>query len=80
MSLAKLEKVFRDMLSPDDDTPVASLRYGRSQGWDSLAHMQLVDELEVAFGVTLDSDDVADIDSFDAAQAVLARHEVTFSS
>lgn len=80
MNVARLEQAFREALSLDDDTPVASVTYGDTPSWDSLAHMQLVDELEAAFDVALDGDDIAAIDGFDAAQKVLARHGVTFSS
>lgn len=80
VNVARLEQVFRDALSLDDDTPVASVTYGDTPSWDSLAHMQLVEEMEAAFDVVLSGDDIAAIDGFDAAHKVLAQHGVSFSS
>jgi acyl carrier protein len=44
-------------------------------GWDSLAHMNLVVELENRCHVSLDMDDIATIDSVKAAREAVARRQ-----
>lgn len=44
-------------------------------GWDSLAHMALVVELENRCGVSLGMDDIAMIDSVKAAREAIARKQ-----
>jgi acyl carrier protein len=41
--------------------------------WNSLAHVQLMLELERAFGVTFDADEIADLASVGAIVAALER-------
>jgi acyl carrier protein len=42
-------------------------------GWNSLAHVQIVLELERAFGVTFDGDEIAGMASVAAMMAALER-------
>jgi acyl carrier protein len=42
-------------------------------GWDSLAHMRLIVELETNLGVSLNMEDVAMIDSVGAARQAAAK-------
>lgn len=80
MNRAKLEQTFRDVLAVADDAPVHAFRYGATPGWTSLAHMQLVAELEDVFDVELAPDDIADMGDFASVQDVLARHGVPFTA
>ncbi len=53
---SELEQRVRDVIigtfKVADALPEGPLRMGAVPGWDSLGHMQLVTELESAFGVT----------------------------
>ena len=60
-------------------TPDAALRYGETPGWDSLAHMQLVGEIEDSFDVMLEAEDVVAMSSFDEAVRILGKQGVAFS-
>lgn len=80
MNTSKLEQVFRDVLSLDDDVPLESLQYGKTPGWDSLAHMQLIGELEHAFDVALESDELVGLSDVQSARDILGRHGVDFSA
>jgi hypothetical protein len=57
-------------------TDCSELAIGVTQGWDSLAHMTLVAELEERFSIALDTDDLIAISSFSAAIEVLRRYGV----
>jgi acyl carrier protein len=60
------------MLSPDAD--LTTIAYGRTETWDSVAHMQLVLALEEAFGIALDEDDVVAMSSYAEATRILRDH------
>lgn len=49
--IAKMTDIFRDVL--DDDTLVLTeeMTAADVDGWDSLAHMQLISEIEDEFGI-----------------------------
>lgn len=80
MNLAKLEQAFRDALAAPEDQPVASFRYGTTPGWDSLAHLQLVAELEDLFEVAIEPDEVVEMSDLESAKEILGRHGVGFES
>lgn len=75
-----MEQVFREVLASDDAAQVQSFTYGTTPGWDSLAHMQLVSELEATFDVLLEADEVVELNDFQAAKDILGRHGVDLSS
>jgi acyl carrier protein len=68
-----LEQVFRRALDLADDVDVTALAYGRHEHWDSVGHMVLVAEIEDAFGVMLDTDDVIGLSDWQAAVELLER-------
>lgn len=45
--------------------------------WDSVAHMQLVAEIEDEFDIMIDTDDVIDMSSYKVALHILAKYGVT---
>ena len=48
-------------------------RRGELRGWDSLAHLTLVAELEVRFGVTIDMELALEIETFGDAKRIVAE-------
>ncbi|GBE23337.1 MAG TPA: acyl carrier protein [Actinobacteria bacterium] len=58
----------------DVDWP--SLAYRAIPEWDSVAHMQLVAEIEDAFDIMLEIEDVIGMSSFEAAREILAKYGV----
>lgn len=78
-SMEKLKNAFVQVLGvrPDDD--FESMAYGLSPGWDSIAHMVLISEIETAFDIMLATDDVIGMSSFLKAKEIVARSGVDFS-
>jgi len=74
--MEKVKEVFTEMLGLAADVDWDSVAYQSTEGWDSLAHMAIVGELEDRFGIMLDPDDVIDMSSFAKALEILARHGV----
>jgi acyl carrier protein len=57
-----------------------SVAYGTTNGWDSMAHMQLVTDLENRFNIMLSTDEVISLSSFDKAKQIVESHGIRFES
>lgn len=66
-----LSEAFKAGLDLPAETDVTTLVFGQHRQWDSLGHMSLVITLEQTFGVSLEEQDVLEIDSYASAAAVL---------
>lgn len=75
-SLDKLKTAFITALALAPGTDVEHAAYGETAGWDSVAHMALVAEIEGAFDIMLDTEEVIDMSSFGKAEEILSRHGV----
>jgi len=71
------KKIFIDVLQIDDKTEELNNQY-RDIGWDSVSHMLLVSEIENAFDIMLDTDDVIDFSSFEKGKEILKKYEIEF--
>ena len=76
----KLKDAFSQALGLDGGTAYESLAYGSTQGWDSVAHMGLVAEIENTFDIMLATDDVIDLSSFPKARQILGKYGIRFQS
>jgi acyl carrier protein len=76
----KLKDIFMDSLAISSDTDFSTLAYRSIDEWDSVAHMQLVGEIEDAFDIMLDTQNVLDMSSFSKALEILGKYGVDFSS
>jgi acyl carrier protein len=67
----KLDNAFRTSLDLGDGVDLPGTAYGQTEGWDSVAHMQLVVAIETAFGIMLDTDEVVAMSSYPIARTIL---------
>jgi acyl carrier protein len=74
----KLRRAFATALDLDEAQVVDELAYGVSVGWDSIAHMSLVQSLDDTFAIMLDTDDVLDMSSFTKARDILQKYGIEF--
>ena len=72
-----LHQAFADGLGIPVDRVSESLTYNTITEWDSVAHMNLVAELERVYQVMLDTDDIIDMSSVAKAREILLRYGVT---
>ena len=72
----KLRTTFIETLGLDEDFDLESLTYRGIPEWDSVAHMQLIGEIETAFDIMLDTDDVIDMSSFVKAREIVSKYGV----
>ena len=74
----KLQEAFRLALGTSPEADVSAANYGETDGWDSAAHMALIAEVEGAFDVMLDTDEVIGMSSFAVARQILTKYGVHF--
>lgn len=74
----KLQEAFVTALGVSKDVITDDLKYNSIEEWDSIAHMTLVAELEGAFDVMLDTDQIIDMNSVGKAREILTTHDVEF--
>jgi len=74
-----LDPRLRDTLSRAFNLDPSGITLETSQAntpaWDSIAHLNLVFEIEDAFGVRLSSEEIPQVTSVARLQEVLARHQ-----
>ena len=55
---------------------VPTLRYQGIPDWDSVGHMNLIAEIEEAFDIMIDTDDIIDWNSFEKGVELLKKYDV----
>lgn len=74
-----LQDAFCEALGIDaESTEWDNLTYRGIPEWDSVAHMQLIGEIEDVFDIMLDTDDVIAMSSYPVAKELLAKYGVSF--
>ena len=77
-NLEKYNKVFCDTLQISEEQ-LNGLEYQGVELWDSVVHMTLMAELEDAFDIMMETDDIIDLSSYEKGQEILAKnYEVEF--
>jgi acyl carrier protein len=77
MSETRLQQAFQTALDLPADTEWSTLAYAQHEHWDSLGHMALVAEIEEAFDIMMDTDDVIAMSSYPVAVDLLkTRYDV----
>ncbi len=74
MQTEKLKQVFIEALGIDKNTNIENLEYNTIDEWDSVAHMNLIGEIEDAFEIMLDTDDIIDMSSFAKAKEIVSKY------
>ena len=66
--------VFTDVLDLQPPVDWSAIRYQEAEGWDSVAHMTIVAELEDQLGIMLDTDEIIDMSSVEKVIEILSGH------
>ena len=74
----KLIDAFVQALNIEKSAVNDGLKYQAIPQWDSIAHMVLVSQIEEAFDISLETDDVLDLSSFSKAKEIVAKYGVKF--
>ncbi len=75
-NLEKYNEIFCRCFSLNTDQLNDSLVYQGIPAWDSIGHMEMIAELEEAFEISMDPEDIIDFDSYDKGKELLAKYDV----
>lgn len=59
-----------------DESAVTSLEYESIPEWDSVGHMVLIAELEGAFDIMMEMEDIIDFSGFERGKELLKKYDV----
>ena len=76
MSKSIVHSVFVELLNLSEPIDWEAVKYQEVEGWDSLAHMAIVAELEDQLDIMLDTDDIIEMSSVDKAIEILSKYGV----
>lgn len=75
-NLEKYVAAFIEGLGVDESVVNSTLEYQSIDAWDSVGHMGLIAELEDAFDIEMETDDIVDFSSFDVGKDILKKYGV----
>ena len=76
----KYINAFVEGLEIDADIVKEGLEYQSIPEWDSVGHMSLVGELEDAFDIMMETDDIIDFSSYEKGKEILQKYGVDFTA
>lgn len=59
-----------------EEAALTSLEYQGVKEWDSIGHMQLISELEDAFDIEMETDDIVDFSGYEKGKEILKKYGV----
>ncbi len=77
-NLRKYNQIFMDVLEVEEGQLDANLEYQGIPSWDSVGHMNLIAEIEDAFDIMMETDDIVDFSSYEKGKEILVKYEVYF--
>ncbi|MDR3305034.1 MAG: acyl carrier protein [Clostridiales Family XIII bacterium] len=75
-NLEKYIEAFKTTFELGDESALPALKYQDIEAWDSVGHMALIAELEDAFDIMMDTDDIIDFSSFEIGKEIMAKYDV----
>ena len=78
-SLKKYKDTFITSLSLDKKKFNEKLEYNQVTEWDSIGHMTLVSDLEEAFNISFETDDIIDFSSYKKGMEILKKYKINFN-
>ena len=72
---AKYNKAFMDSLDVEEEQ-LKGLAYQDVPAWDSVGHMGLISELEDAFDIQFETDDIVDFNSYEKGIELLKKYDI----
>ena len=74
----KYDEAFIESFSIDENKLGDDLEYNSIPEWDSVGHMGLMAELEEAFDIMMEMDDIIDFSSYNTGKEILKKYKVSF--
>jgi len=77
-NIEKYNNIFIIILGANEHDLGENYTFSSVQEWDSLAHMHLIGELEDAFDVLFETDEIIRFGSYENGKRILERYGVSF--
>ena len=74
----KYDQAFMESFSIEESALGDSLEYNTIPSWDSIGHMTMIAELEGAFDIMMETDDIIDFSSYKKGFELLVKYGVEF--
>jgi acyl carrier protein len=78
-TLEKYSQAFVEAFEIEASAVVSKLEYNSIPEWDSIGHMGLIAELEDAFDIAMETDDIIEFSSFEKGKELMAKYGVTIN-
>ena len=76
-NLEKYTNAFCQAFEIDADK-AQTLEFQAIDAWDSVGHMGLIAQIEEAFDIMMEPDDIVDLSSFEKGKEILAKYDIKF--
>lgn len=78
MNLQKYNGIFKDLFEVSEDVLNDTFNFGVAPGWDSLAHMELIAQLEDEFEIMFETDDITHFGGYENGKRILTKYGIEF--
>ena len=75
-NLERYNKIFMDVLGTDETALNENFTFKDVPQWDSVAHLSLISELEEAFDVMFEPDDILHYGSYENGKKILEKYGI----
>ena len=75
-NLEKLNNIFCEVFSVDSSALGPGFDNKSVDGWDSVHQLSLTTEVEDAFDIMLDAEDILGFSSYENAKAILSKYDI----
>lgn len=76
MNKEKYDQIFMDTFNVSFDWLNEEFNFGVAPGWDSLAHMELIAQLEDMFDIILETDDIIHFGGYENGKTILSKYGI----
>ena len=76
MNKEKYDKAFMEAFDIQEESLGSDLEFESITDWDSIGHMNLIAELEDAFDISMEMDDIIDFSSYLKGIEILRKYEI----
>lgn len=78
MNLKKYNEIFCEVFEANENELNSNFNFSGVPRWDSLAHMELIAQLEDTFGIMLETEDITHFGGYENGKKILAKYGVEF--
>lgn len=69
-----IKRIFCEVIGIDESEINDALAYNSCESWDSLVHLELINELEDAFDIEFEMDDIIAMETFGKVKEIVMKN------